>query len=188
MHAYNSTKKELQKLAEKTDFIICTYTPFLETNSSTIVLDEIQLQEVFIKIRNIFNTFNPKINIIAQMGWPTWKENKNTTRSELATTMIRFWTEMSNWARLNQFPLYLEEAFDQPWLDAYGEDLGISEAAAHLGWWRRYDSEKQGTYTYIPKFQGIFQLSKKKYVHACFSNRHLQIHYCIYLYLHVCEE
>jgi exo-beta-1,3-glucanase (GH17 family) len=136
--------EQLKKIALASDFVLCSIFPQYPDIYSGPEYAAEQIGDLFLKSRSVLLEINPKLRIFnGETGWPSKGVSYNKGNASINTmnNTYRFWRAMNDWAHINQMPVVLFEAFDEPWKSKPSEldpsaPGGRYGSEGHYGWWK----------------------------------------------------
>lgn len=127
-----------------TDFIICKIPSniFFSFNHPNLL---VQLTHDLLISRQLIKSIKPELDVMVEIGTSSY----GSTPQQLKY-LLDLWVYMDKWATQNNFTVYMDEAFDNPWKQ------NTNPRYAHYGWWKLKENKEPGAVNnYVEKVLAI---------------------------------
>jgi exo-beta-1,3-glucanase (GH17 family) len=146
----------LRTILAEADFAICSSFP----NSGNVSSAVASVVKDFTGFQSKMKSIKAEVAaVLGQTGWPSDGLSEAGQIIPSIENLREFWVQMGQWATTTSNPVYMFEAFDEPWkTDIRIRDeknpRGAFGTGGHFGWWKRTDTFNTNPNSYHEKIQG----------------------------------
>lgn len=145
-----SFQSKLHKIANITDFLLCSYLPPLPPKYVQFPFHDMikAMQEDFLELREALRKINPKVELVIETGVASQGIGNGFENSH--KKLREYWYAMAEFARKEKIRFHMFEAVDQPWKNVQDSPNGTRRydvngpngTDAYYGWFKRVNNSE----------------------------------------------